>query len=118
MNVEGLAADNIDHRTPVQIVEFFRIAHDEESRPKLPYLLLGERNTRDSEGTEFIPETAEPLQHLRCCNRHRHDRWLLQPAWRHIWKTQPSRKDKMPHLKDPGRQVFVPSPACPSLPVC
>ena len=61
MNIERRAADNIDHRTPVQIVEFFRIGHDEVSRPKLAYFLLGERNGHDSERTEFILETAEPL---------------------------------------------------------
>ena len=83
-----------------------------------PDFLLGERNGHDSEGTEIILETAEPFQDLRCCNWHRHDRWLLQPAWRHMWKTKLSRKDKMPRLKDPGRQVFVPFPACPSLPIC
>lgn len=65
VNVEGSATDNIDHRTPVQIIKFFRIGHDEVPRPQLAYFLFGEWNRRYSEWPEIVLKTAEPFQDLR-----------------------------------------------------
>ena len=40
MDIEGLSAGNIDHRTPVQLIELFRMRHDKEPLPEVPYLFL------------------------------------------------------------------------------
>ena len=61
MNVERSATHNIDHGSPVQIIELFRIGHDEVARPKLAYFLFGERNGHDSEWTKFVLETTKSL---------------------------------------------------------
>src|SRR5215813_3134900 len=102
----------------MQIIEFFRIGHDEVSGPEQACFSFGEWNGDGSEWTEFILETAKPFYDLRRGNWYGHDRRLLQPTWRRMWKTKLSRKDKMPRLKDPRRQVFCPFPPCSSLPVC
>src|ERR1700731_3650113 len=111
--MEGLTADNIHHRTSVQIVEFFCVRHDEVSRPEQLYFFLGEWDRHHGEWAKIILENAEPCQHLRCCNWHRHDGWLLQPRWALTWQSQFAREDEMPPLKDPGWQVFFPFSSCP-----
>src|ERR1700692_2091272 len=44
VNEEGFTADNIDHRSSVQIIRFGGVLHDEKSRPKQVRFLLGKRN--------------------------------------------------------------------------
>src|SRR6266567_108663 len=118
VNVEDFAADNIHHRTSMQIMEFFCVRHDEVSRPEQRYFFFGEWDRHHGEWAKIILENAEPCQDLRCGNRYRHDRWLLQPRWALMWQSQFSRKNEMPRLKNPGWQVFFPFPSRPSLPVC
>src|SRR5438876_996361 len=101
----------------MQVIEFFCVGHDEVTGPELAHFFFGEWNSNSSKGPKTILETTEPCQHLRCGNWNRHDRWLLQPARRLMWRTQFPRKDKVPRFKDPGRQVFFPSQSSRSLPV-
>ena len=61
INVEGCATDDVHHGTSMQIIEFFRMGHDEVSRPEQAYFPFGEWHGDDSEWTEFILETAKPL---------------------------------------------------------
>src|SRR5439155_25532251 len=101
----------------LQIVELVTVGHDEVSRPELVYFFVGKWDSHDSEGTENVLETTKPGQDLRCCDWYRHDRWQLQPGRRLMRKTELSRKAKMPRLKDPRWQGFLPFLSCPPLPV-
>jgi hypothetical protein len=64
--VEGFAADDIDHRTPVQIVKFLCARHDEVSGEEgisdcYPF---GEGHCDHCEWAKVILEDAEPCQHF------------------------------------------------------
>ena len=94
--MEGLTADNIHHRTSVQIVELFCVRHDEVSRPEPIYLFLGAWDRHHGGWANIVVENAKTCQDLRCSDRYRHDRWLFQPRWRPLRKTEFPREDEMP----------------------
>jgi hypothetical protein len=56
--VEALTADNVHHRTPVQIIESFCMRHNEVSRPEQIYFFLGEWDRHHREWAKIVFERA------------------------------------------------------------
>src|SRR5579864_4527802 len=117
VDVEGFTTGNVHHLASVQVIDFFRMRHDEVTRPKQTAFLLGKWNGHHRERPDIILETAKAFPGLRCCDWYGHDGWLLQPRWWPVGKTKFPREDEVPRLINPWRQVFFPFPVCPSLPV-
>src|SRR5580700_7405223 len=120
VNMEAFTADYIHHRASVQVIEFFGVRHDEESRPERvsDCFTFREWDCDHCEWAKNILENAKPFPDLRSSNRYRHDSWLLKPRRWFAWEAKFARKDEMPRLKNPWRQIFFPFPFRPALPIC
>src|SRR4051794_29838532 len=101
--MQRLTADNVHHRTPVQIIEFFGLRHDEISSPErlCDCFSFRQRDGHHREWATLIFEDTQTREYLRRSNWNSHDRWLFQPRWRFMWKTEFPRQVEVPSLINP-----------------